>query len=430
MMSSQQLFPRRVFGIPIIRSAGSDYSIPQVDLSAEAADIEPLVTIDDSKPYLGHPDSILCKTGEILTFYPAGHGRGAVLGRVSADGGRTWRALENTPKSWERSRETPTVYRLEFTDAQKPDQIILISANSDWPRDKGPGGFNCSLSSDEGKTWSEFETFYDKNSSHPVVPIVAMSALTRLKENGRFVDKWMGIFHDKHFVNYKTILTFDGNGRMHWSVPTPYFAAHRTIEKGSKMCEVEMLRSKGGQGDELCLITRSQTKKVNSLISFSQDEGKTWSAPCELPAALNGERHKAEWTKDGRLFITFRSIERSPEKNRLHREKGHEKRGWYSEGWIAWVGSYDDLKQGHEGQYRMKIAHTYLDDQGGPNIVANGDTGYCGNVVLEDGTIFTCTYGRFGDTCMDEKGQKMLRTYIASRRIDLSLTDRLAGVSR
>ena len=126
MMSSQQLFPRRVFGIPIIRSAGSDYSIPQVDLSAEAADIEPLVTIDDGKPYLGHPDSILCKTGEILTFYPAGHGRGAVLGRVSADGGRTWRALENTPKSWERSRETPTVYRLEFTDAQKPDQMILI----------------------------------------------------------------------------------------------------------------------------------------------------------------------------------------------------------------------------------------------------------------------------------------------------------------
>lgn len=425
MMSNQQLFPRRVFGYPIVRGAGRDYTIPQVDLSPE-----PLVTIDDSKPYLGHPDSILCKTGEILTFYPAGHGRGAVLGRVSADEGRSWRALENTPESWERSRETPTVYRLEFTDAQKPDQMILISANSDWPDDKGPGGFNCSLSADEGKTWSEFETFYDKNSSHPVVPIVAMSALTRLKENGRFVDKWMGIFHDKRFVNYKTILTFDENGCMHWSVPTPYFAAHRTIERGSKMCEVEMLRSDGGRGDELCLITRSQTKKVNSLVSFSQDEGKTWSAPRELPAALNGERHKAEWTKDGRLFITFRSIERSPEKNRLHREKGHEKRGWYSEGWIAWVGTYEDLRQGKEGQYRIKVAHTYLNGQDGPNIVANGDTGYCGNVMLEDGTIFTCTYGRFGDTCMDEKGQKTLRTYIASRRIDLALTDRLAGVSR
>mgnify|MGYP002926463523 FL=1 len=193
------------------------------------------------------------------------------------------------------------------------------------------------------------------------------------------------------------------------------------------MCEVEMIRSDGGQGDELCLITRSQTKKVNSLISFSQDEGKTWSKPVEAPAALNGERHKAEWTKDGRLFITFRSIERSPDKNRIHQEKGHEKRGWYSEGWIAWVGTYDDLKQGREGQYRIKIAHTYLDGQTAPEPVANGDTGYCGNIVLEDGTIFTCTYGRFGDTYQNQEGKSALRTYIASRRINLAVTDRLAA---
>ena len=86
------------------------------------------------------------------------------------------------------------------------------------------------------------------------------------------------------------------------------------------MCEVEMIRSDGGQGDELCLITRSQTKKVNSLISFSQMR-KTWSTPRELPAALNGERHKAEWTKDGRLFITFRSIERSRIKTASIRKK-------------------------------------------------------------------------------------------------------------
>ena len=426
-MNKQPVSVRSLFGFPIVRGIGRDYTIPQVDLSAEPDGIQPLITVDGSRPYLGHPDSILTKTGEILTFFPAGHGRGAVLGRISADEGRNWHSLENTPKSWEKSRETPTVYRLEFADAQRPDQLILISANTDWPGDKGPGGFNCSLSADEGKTWSEFECFYEKNSAHPVVPIVAMSALTRLKENGRFVYRWLGIFHDKHFINYRTILTFDGGGRMHWSPPEPYFSTYRAIEKGSKMCEVEMIRSDGGQGDELCLITRSQTKKVNSLISFSQDEGKTWSTPRELPAALNGERHKAEWTKDGRLFITFRSIERSPDKNRIHQEKGHEKRGWYSEGWIAWVGTYDDLKQGREGQYRIKIAHTYLDGQTAPEPVANGDTGYCGNIVLEDGTIFTCTYGRFGDTYQNQEGKSALRTYIASRRINLAVTDRLAA---
>ena len=111
MMKQQPVSVRSLFGFPIVRGIGRDYTIPQVDLSAEPEDIQPLITVDGSRPYLGHPDSILCKTGEILTFFPAGHGRGAVLGRVSADGGRTWRALENTPTSWERSRETPTVYR-------------------------------------------------------------------------------------------------------------------------------------------------------------------------------------------------------------------------------------------------------------------------------------------------------------------------------
>ena len=41
-----------------------------------------------------------------------------------------------------------------------------------------------------------------------------MASLTRLKENGEFVDKWMGFFHDSDFYNYKTILTFDENGNV------------------------------------------------------------------------------------------------------------------------------------------------------------------------------------------------------------------------
>ena len=53
--------------------------------------------------------------------------------------------------------------------------------------------------------------------------------------------------------------------------------------------------------------------------------------------------------------------------------------------------------------------------------------GYCGNIVLEDVTIFTCTYGRFGDTYQNQEGKSALRTYIASRRINLAVTDRLAA---
>ncbi len=414
---------------------GSAYTIPQIDLSAVPANVSPefaalyeQTIVDDSRNYLAHPDSVLLKNGNILTMYPAGHGKGAVLNKVSTDGGRTYSSsIANTPASWVNSQETPTVYRLPFTDGKTADKLIMISANPDWGSGS-TGGFNCSLSTDEGQTWTEFQTFYGEGQFPKVVPIVAMSSLTQLKENGQFVDKWMGIFHDAHFTNYKTILTFDEAGSMHWSIPVPYFVQHWVRQYATQMCEVEIIRSDGGRGDELCLITRSNTKKSNSLISFSQDEGKTWSTPREVPAALNGERHKAEWTKDGRLFITFRSIERDPAKNSLY---GDPASGRYSEGWIAWIGTYEDLKAGREGQYRIKLTHTYLDGQTQPQVAANSDTGYCGNVVLGDGTIVTSSYGCFDPTktYVDENGNTVMKTYIVSKRIDLRLTDRLAGIA-
>lgn len=412
---------------------GTDYTISELDLSVKPDNLDSkydylyeLTTVDSSKKYIAHPDSILLKNGNILSLYPAGHGKGAVLNKISTDGGKTWgEELENTPKSWKDSRETPTVYRLEFSDSNTQDKLIMISANPKWKNESTDGGFNCSISDDEGQTWTEFETFYDINSDCPVVPIVAMSSLTRLKENGEFVDKWMGLFHDADFYNYKTILTFDEGGNMQWSKPEKYFSAYRDIEQSSNMCEVECIRSQQGKGDELCIITRSNTKQINSLISFSNDEGETWSEPKQAPAALNGERHKAEWTNDGRLFITFRSIERGhkAEQNAPEGTTG----GCVSEGWVAWVGTYDDLKNGTEGQYRIKLAHVYKKGQKEPEYCAGMDTGYCGNVVLGDGTIVTSTYGKFSPDEKINLGTDY-RTYICSKRINLKDTDELVKI--
>ncbi len=417
---------------------GKDYTIPQIDLSVKPAGLDESLAylfentvVDAGKGYLGHPDSVLLKDGSILTFYPEGHGKGKTLSRISRDGGKSYPdTIENPPESWANSRETPTVYRLEFSERDWGDKLILICGNPKWPNEPTTGGFNCSVSSDEGKTWSEYTLFYGNDDPvFPCLPIVPMSSLTRLKENGKFVDKWMGLFHTRNFVNYKTVLSFDDAGNMQWSVPEPYFAAWRDMEKGSNMCEVECVRSDGGMGDELMLITRSNTKKINSLLSFSSDEGKTWSKPVEAPAALNGERHKADYLPDGRLFITFRSIERDKAKWKQHYEKKMMK--WYSEGWIAWVGTYEDLKNGREGQYRIKIAHTYLNSQTAPSVTANADTGYCGNVVLPDGTVVTSSYGIFSTEQKEsgaystDKGRQIRKTYIVSKRIRLSDAEKL-----
>ena len=408
------------------KNGAGDYSIPMVRLDVmpegtpdELKYLYELSVVDNELDYLGHPDAVLLKDGSILNVYPSGHGKGAIRSSISLDGGVTYSSkIENMPKSWETSRETPTVYRLEFADGT-PDKILLISGNPNWHDGKGTiGGFNFSLSDDEGKTWSEFELCFAKKDGFKIIPIVSMASLTRLKENGVFVDKWMAFFHNPDFVNFKTILSFV-DGKPVWSKPEPYFSQHRAIEKKANMCEVEVVRSDCGKGDELCLIARSNNKDYNSLLSFSQDEGKTWSAPVFAPSALNGERHKADYTSDGRLFITFRSIERCEEK--IKKNSIENMKNWYSEGWVAWVGTYDDLKNGTEGQYRIKLAHTYLDKQTEPSICANADTGYCGNVVLDDGTIVTSTYGQFGEKKADGK----YKTYVASKRLKLSDVEKL-----
>lgn len=408
------------------RNGAGDYSIPQIRLDIEPENLPENLKylygfsiIDNETDYLGHPDSVLLKNGDILTFYPSSHGKGAVRTKISHDGGISYiDRLNNQPESWLYSRETPTIYRLEFSDGT-PDKLILVCGNPDWNDGKGStGGFNYSISDDEGKTWSEFELCFGRKDGYEYLTIVAFASLTRLKENGRFIDKWMGFFHTPDFVNYKTILSFE-NGKPVFSIPESYFTEYRNIEEQSNMCEVEVIRSNCGKGDELCLISRSNSKIYNSLISFSKDEGKTWSKPVFAPPALNGERHKADYLPDGRLFITFRSIERDLKKLILNDPQGH--KNWYSEGWIAWVGTYDDLKNGKEGQYRIKIAHTYLDYQTEPGILAHSDVGYCGNVVLDDGTIVTSTYGRFGERNQDGT----YKTYVISKRIRLNDTDKL-----
>ena len=60
--------------------------------------------------------------------------------------------------------------------------------------------------------------------------------------------------------------------------------------------------------------------------------------------------------------------------------------------------------------------HIYTDDQTKPEYAANADTGYCGNVVLDDGTIVTSTYGKFSP--YEKTADGKYKTYICSKRIN------------
>ncbi|MDQ8735158.1 GDSL-type esterase/lipase family protein [Paenibacillus sp. LHD-38] len=370
------------------------YTNPFIDLAAETG--RQILTDREAGVYLGHPDSVLLNDGKtIYTTYPKGHGTGPILLKKSTDGGLTWSERLPTPPSWAESKETPTLYKLE-----KPDGTTRLELISGLPRDSG--GFKTAYSEDEGQTWTELTHYF---AGQQRFGWVAMASLTRLKKaDGSWDFKWMGIFHDGSYNNWKTYMTFDEQGNEQWSFPERLLAEHDAIEKFAGLCEIEVIRSPDGR--QLALLARAQHKKTNAMVAFSNDEGNTWTATREMQGALMGERHKAEYDPvSGRLLITFREI---------NRRSAADLNDWVAGDWVAWVGTYDDLVGSKEGQYRVRLMEDFTPS------VKSGDTGYAGNVVLADGTFVLTSYGYFDP-------QDTRAAYIMTVRLKLSELDKAVG---
>lgn len=343
------------------------YTIPLIDLAQDTA----RQTIVDREPgqYLGHPTTILLEDGKtILVVYPKGHGRGAIVMKRSEDGGKTWSDRLPVPENWATSLETPTIHRV--VDAEGKKRLIVFS---------GLYPIRMAVSEDDGATWSPLAPIGDFGG------IVAMASVERLKD-GRYA-AW---FHDDgRFLENEGKTTFftvyqieSGDGGLTWSTPRAIAS-----QPPAHLCEPGVLRSPDGK--TLALLLRENSRKFNSFVIFSTDEGATWSAPRELPAALTGDRHTAKYAPDGRLVITFRDTTReSPTQG----------------DWVAWVGTWDDIVQGREGQYRVRLMDNH----------DKWDCGYPGLELLPDGTFVTTTYGHW------TKGEK---PYIVSVRLRLEELD-------
>ncbi len=362
--------------------------ITYIDLSSDKA--RQFIVDREEGQYLGHPDSVVLEDSSIYVFYPKGHGKGAIVMKESKDGGKTWSDRLPTPQSWKDSQETPTVYFIEKPDGKKRLELI-----SGMPRRKG--GFKTSYSEDNGKTWTEFTHYFPG-----LKTIVAHASLIRLKKfDGSWDNRWMGIFHDSEYNNWKTYLSFDEYGREQWSEPERLLEEHDEIEKHAGLCEMEVIRSP--KGNQLALLARAQHKVTNAMVAFSNDEGETWTPPREMPDVLMGERHKATYDPvSGRLLITFREIIR---KEKIHSEGDQ----WLAGDWCAWVGTYDDLLKGNMGEYYIRLMKDYT-----------GDCGYAGNVALPDGTFVLTSYGYW-----DRRYEK---PYIMTVRLKLSELDQISKI--
>lgn len=375
-------------------AVGAVYTATQVDI-AEIVEV-PVVKLDKKftnevyrvNSYSGHPDLVLNGNGELITVFPEGHGKGAVVMFSSDDFGATWERRVDTPESWVRSQETPTVYRLDFKDGSH--KIIMVSGCPLWGGDPSYeiDGFNFAYSDDEGETWSEFENFYGQSwasegqGREPFDCIVAMSSLTRIKENGEYADKWMGTFHDHNFDNYRTYLTYEG-GEARWSEPELILGDRNEIGRREQLCELEIVRVASG---ELVMLARANTHKGSSFACVSEDEGATWSEPTELPYALSGDRHKAEYDETtGKWIVSFRQVlPFAP--NALSNS------AICGAGWVAWVGDDEVLLALAKGDRGKGCGNALIIIR--ENYKNNLDCGYSGTAV-KDGVFCLVSYGYF-----------------------------------
>ncbi|MCB9884274.1 MAG: exo-alpha-sialidase [Planctomycetes bacterium] len=299
--------------------------------------------------YLGHPTTVLLPDGRsMLCVHPEGHGRGPIVLQRSDDGGRSWSGPLSVPENWATSKETPTIHLLVDPRSGR-DRLVLFS---------GLHPIRSSISNDYGQTWTPLAAIGDFGG------IVAMASVVHLADGD-----YAAFFHDdgRFFrgggkrTQFTVYQTRSSDGGLSWRAPT-------VVWTGAEMdlCEPGVVRSPDGK--RLAMLLRENSRKQASQVMFSDDEGGTWSAPRPLPATLTGDRHVARYAPDGRLLVSFRDM-----------ASGSPTRG----DWVAWVGRFEDLEAGREGQYRVRLSRNWR----------GTDCAYPGVEVLPDGTFVLVTYG-------------------------------------
>ena len=387
------------------------FDIPMLDLD-QVQQVHTTVARDLDQPnqYLGHPTTVLLDDNKTLwAVFPTGHGKGDLRMMRSADGGSTWQQM---PNPGIKLYEVPTIFKLE-----RPDGNTRLLITTCIPR---KGTFQWTYSDNDGQNWTPVES-KDVGLKNGI--IVALASLWPVHDDsGNLTGVWRGAFHDYKFDNYTIDLTLKadpespGGYRCVWSMARRIeYATPAGLDRAHKagLCEPGVIRSPDGK--TLAMLFRPQVKITNAMISFSKDEGRTWTDPVEMPGSLTGERHVGKYAPDGRLLICFRDYSPLNSGNPSHGD------------WVAWIGTWDDLTQGKPGQYRVRLKNNF----GNSTNNGIGDCGYTGVEILPDGTFVCTTYGHWqrNDESPEHPGTSEGRgraPYIIATRFSLEQLDQLA----
>lgn len=324
------------YGLDWQRSQPVGYTIPDIDISADPERQVVLARGSDTVNHQ-HPSTVLMRDGRTI-LCPWTYEHGGSLGPMkrSEDGGLTWKPVE-TPPDWNSVKNCPTIHRL--TGPDRVERLIVQASNN--------GPMMQAISEDGGVTWNGM-------TATGLTCTVAPITIEPISDG-----KHIALFHEERRI----FMSMTADGGLSWS------GKRMIAEKADAfLCEPAIIRSPNGK--QLAAVMRENSRWYNSQIMFSDDEGTTWSDPEELPGSLNGDRHLARNDADGRIVMVFRDS------------------GLCSKtmaDFVAWIGTYDDLVEKREGQYRVRLIAN-------SRYAHAGWTGYPGLERLPDGTFVATTY--------------------------------------
>jgi hypothetical protein len=373
-------------------------ALTHIDLS-EDRQRQIVIARGSPKPeeYHAHPTTaMLADNKTIFCVWNIGHGGHAGPMARSDDGGLTWKRVDELMPPNYVNFKGGIIFRI--TDPQGKDRLWVFSGKTAVAKDEVINDFPGRLqgyvprvvSEDDGKTWREMPPLGAGRlaKDDPFRCVFAFSTIVPLKDGSH-----LGMFHratgSGKDVTLQVLQSVSRDGGFTWSEPV--IACDGTQLDGKDPCEPYVFRSP--DGNELCCLMRENKRSGTSLAMFSRDDGKTWSKAVDAPWGLTGDRHHGIRLPDGRMVIVFR----------------HAAPNAKDKGLIAWVGSYDDIKQGRPGQYRVSLIKTFKDGL------------YPGLHLLPDGTIVATTYANYR--------QEDVGCSIISVRFKLSEIDALAGTA-
>ena len=344
----------------------------------------------DKIPY-GHPSMILLPDGKTMfacTMWPPHKGRQRLILK-STDAGLTWKKL---PKDLTPRFQGHRNYGILYHTQDKATGKGRIWCFGGWPMKR-------IMSEDNGETWKDMSTL-------PFRCTVVLNTIVRL-DNGNFVGFFSSPGGRGDTKHSNIMLVESEDAGLNWTTPRPVVSSAAYSRGGPQVTQPCAFRSPDKK--TICLLMCENSSTMPSMMTFSEDNGKTWSKPVFAPWGLSGHRHHVVCTEDGRLVIASRDIApHSPT--------------WGN--YVAWVGTFDDLRNNRPGQYRIKLLHQHTDMYG----AKLGDTGYGGIAQLPDGTIVAATYVVYQRQELAE-GERALHSMV-SARFKLAETDALAGLTK